>query len=458
VSDLICQLRSFSLFFKLKKGLDIPLKGRPDERIEVASDMQTVAVLGADYIGLKPTMRVQVGDQVKAGTPLFEDKKNPGVIVTSPAAGSVRAINRGSKRALLSVEIDVDGYESESFPATLESDLSSLSEQDVRDALQKSGQWVSFRTRPYGKVPTINSSANSIFVNAMDTNPLAVDPQFIIKQHAAEFANGLVVLNQFKVPVYVCKANNAKLPNLSANTNVVNFAGPHPAGLSSTHVHCVDPVNANKVAWTLDYQDVIAIGNLFVNGQVYTRRYIALGGPLVTSPRVLDSRLGVCVSALVAGKTTEGTARIISGSVLNGHTAYGTVDFLGRYNNQITVIEEHTDREFMGYLSPGVRKFSALRVFVSGFFKPKSYHITTSQYGSPRAIVPVGAFEKVVPLDILPTPLIKSLLVNDVDEAQKLGCLELVEEDLSLCSFVDPGKHDFAPLLRATLTQIEKEG
>ena len=447
------------MFFKLKKGLDIPLKGRPDERIEVASMMKTVAVLGADYIGLKPTMRVQVGDRVKVGTALFEDKKNPGVIVTSPAEGSIRAINRGSKRTLLSIEIDVQGYESESFPATTESDLSELSEQQVRETLQSSGQWVSFRTRPFGKVPGIDSNANSIFVNTMDTNPLAVDPQFIVRQHPAEFANGLAVLNRFGVPVYVCQAKNAKLPNLSsANVNVVEFSGPHPAGLSSTHVHCIDPVNAHKVAWTVDYQDVIAIGNLFVNGQVYTRRYVAMGGPLVTSPRVFDSRLGVCVSALVAGKTTDGIARLISGSVLSGHTAYGTVDFLGRYNNQITVIEEHGEREFMGYLSPGLRKFSALRVFVSGFFKPRSYHITTSQYGSPRAIVPVGAFEKVVPLDILPTPLIKSLLVNDVDEAQKLGCLELVEEDLSLCSFVDPGKHDFAPLLRAALTQIEKEG
>ena len=447
------------MFFRLKKGLDIPLKGSPDERVEVAAEITTVAVLGADYLGLKPTMRLQVGDRVKAGTALFEDKKNPGVVITAPAAGSISAINRGSKRALLSVEIDVDGDESESFPATAESDLNSLSEQEVRKTLQSSGHWVCFRARPFGKVPAIESNANSIFVNAMDTNPLALDPPFIINQHVAEFTNGLAVLERFGVPVYVCKAKNATLPNLTiAGATVAEFSGPHPAGLSSTHVHCIDPVNNEKVAWTIGYQDVIAIGNLFVNGRIHTRRYVALGGPLVTSPRILETRLGVCVSALVAGKTTEGTARLISGSVLNGHTAHGMVDFLGRYDNQITVIEEHGAREFMGYLNPGVRKFSALRVFISGFFKPKSYNITTSQYGSPRAIVPVGAFEKVVPLDILPTPLIKSLLIEDVDEAQKLGCLELVEEDLALCTFVDPGKHDFAPVLRAALTQIEKEG
>jgi len=444
------------LFFKIKKGLDIPLKGRPDERIDVANPVKQVAVLGSDYIGLKPTMLVKEGDSVKAGSALFEDKKNKGVIVTAPAAGTVSAINRGAKRALISVVIDVEGDESEAFESE---DLSTLSQESLRELLIKSGLWVSMRARPYGKVPGIDTTPNSIFVNAMDTNPLAVDPTIIINERASDFAMGVSALAKFDVPVYVCQADGAQLPELtSAKTTIAKFAGKHPAGLPSTHVHNIDPVNGSKVVWTLGYQDVIAIGALLNTGKLDTTRYVAVAGPLVNSPRVLASNVGANISELIEGRTAEGSKRVISGSVLNGHTAAGPTDFLGRYDNQVSVIEEHETREFMGWIAPGLNKFSALNVLFSSILKPKAFKINTSQNGSPRAIVPVGVFEKVMPLDILPTPLIRSLLVKDTDSAQQLGCLELVEEDLALCTFVDPSKHDFGPVLRSTLTQIEVEG
>lgn len=444
------------MFFKIKKGLDIPLKGRPDERIDVVSPVSKVAVLGSDYIGLKPTMLVKEGDAVKAGTPLFEDKKNRGVIVTSPTSGTVAAINRGAKRALVSVVIDVKGDDSESFSFE---DLASISAEQVRELLIKSGLWVSMRTRPYGKVPTVDATPNSIFVNAMDSNPLAVDPTIIINERASDFATGVSVLAKFGVPVYVCQADGAQLPDLNASgVQIARFAGKHPAGLSSTHVHHIDPVDASKSVWTLGYQDVIAIGSLAQTGRIDTTRYVAVAGPLVNSPRVLAARLGANISELIDGRTAGGNKRVISGSVLNGHIASQVTDYLGRYDNQVSVIEEPGEREFMGWIAPGLTKFSAINVFISSIFKPKAFNITTSQYGSPRAIVPIGVFEKVMPLDILPTPLIKSLLVKDTDAAQQLGCLELVEEDLALCSFVDPSKHDFGPVLRSTLTQIEVEG
>jgi Na+-transporting NADH:ubiquinone oxidoreductase subunit A len=444
------------LFFKIKKGLDIPLKGRPDERIDIVNPVNKAAVLGSDYIGLKPTMLVKEGDSVKAGTPLFEDKKNPGVVVTSPASGTVSAINRGAKRALISVVIDVEGDKSEVFAVE---DLASISADQVRQLLIKSGLWVSMRARPYGKVPAVDATPNSIFVNAMDTNPLAVDPTVIINERAGDFATGVNVLAKFDVPVYVCQADGAQLPDFNdSNVQVAKFAGKHPAGLSSTHVHNIDPVNGSKSVWTLGYQDVMAIGSLAKTGKLDTTRFVAVAGPLVNSPRVLASKLGANISELIEGRTSEGNKRIISGSVLNGHTAAGATDYLGRYDNQISVIDEPTDREFMGWIAPGLKKFSAINVLLSSVFKPKAFNITTSQNGSPRAIVPIGVFEKVMPLDILPTPLIKSLLVKDTDASQQLGCLELVEEDLALCSFVDPGKHDFGPLLRSTLTQIEVEG
>lgn len=447
------------MLYKIKKGLDIPLRGRPDERIDVAAQSEFVAVLGSDYVGLKPTMLVKQGDSVNVGSPLFEDKKNPGVIVTSPANGTVAEINRGAKRALISVVIKVEGDAAEQFISQDDIENAKFSAEQVRDGLQKSGLWVSFRARPYGKVPAIDSVASSIFVNAMDTNPLAVDPAFIINQSANEFASGINILSKFGVPVYVCQAPDAKLPDLiAANVKVAKFAGPHPAGLSSTHVHCIDPVNANKSVWTIGYQDVIAIGKLFTSGQLDVSRHIALAGPLFNSPRVFATRLGASVEGLIEGRTVEGSKRIISGSVLNGHEAAGETAYLGRYDNQVSVIEEQEDREFMGWIAPGLTKFSALNVFVSSLFKPRAFNISTSQYGSPRAIVPIGVYEKVMPLDILPTPLIKSILVQDTDSAQQLGCLELVEEDLALLSFVDPGKHDFGPVLRSTLMQIEKEG
>jgi len=444
------------LFFKIKKGLDIPLKGRPDERIDVANPVKKAAVLGSDYVGLKPTMLIKEGDSVKVGSPLFEDKKNPGVIVTAPIAGTVSAVNRGAKRALISVVIEAQGDEAELFESE---DLATISADQVRELLIKSGLWVAMRTRPYGKVPTVDAVPNSIFINAMDTNPLAVDPTIVVTERAADFAMGVSVLAKLGVPVYVCQADGAQLPDLNGNNvKVAKFAGKHPAGLSSTHVHNIDPVDGSKSVWTIGYQDVIAIGALANTGKLDTTRYVAVAGPLVNSPRVLVSNLGANISDLIEGRTAEGKKRVISGSVLNGHIATDTSDYLGRYDNQVSVIEEHDDREFMGWIAPGLSKFSAINVFLSSIIRPKAFNITTSQYGSPRAIVPIGVFEKVMPLDILPTPLIKSLLVKDTDAAQQLGCLELVEEDLALCSFVDPGKHDFGPVLRSTLTQIEVEG
>ena len=198
------------MFFKIKKGLEIPLRGRPDERIDAANDVSSVAVLGSDYVGLKPTMLVKEGDAVKEGTPLFEDKKNPGVIITSPASGTVSAINRGAKRALISVVIDIEGESAEDF--SIDTEIASLNEQQIRETLQKAGLWVSLRTRPYDKVPAVDATANSIFVNAMDTNPLAVDPTVIINEFSSEFATGISILSKFDIPVYVCQAPGTKLP------------------------------------------------------------------------------------------------------------------------------------------------------------------------------------------------------------------------------------------------------
>ena len=258
----------------------------------------------------------------------------------------------------------------------------------------------------------------------------------------------------------MCQSEKAPIANSSAkNIETHSFSGPHPAGLASTHIHFLAPVNAHKTVWQINYQDVIAIGKLFTTGHIWVERIISLAGPLVNKPRLVRTRLGANTEDLVRGEIQNVQSRIISGSVLHGHTATNWAAYLGRFHNQISVIAEATEREFFGWIKPvGKNKFSALNVFISKILGAKQLNLTTSQNGSPRAMVPVGTFERVMPLDILPTQLLRALIVHDTDSAQALGALELDEEDLALCSFVCSGKFDYGPVLRSNLTQIEKEG
>lgn len=446
------------MVFNLSKGLDLPILGAPDQRIDEGRPVTKVAILGNDYIGLKPTMLVKVGDQVKQGQAIFEDKKTPGMRVTAPAAGSVLEVNRGDKRALLSVVIEKKGKARMKFESYESSELTSIDESKLRDNLIKSGLWASFRTRPFNKIPQIESKVDGIFVNAMDTNPLAADPQLVISGEKEAFKQGLDVLTSFGVPVHLCKAVDADIPS-SQGVKVSEFSGPHPAGNSSTHIHYIMPVNAKRTVWTINYQDVIAVGKLFVTGYLDATRVIALGGPNVRSPRLINTELGADINELVSDSLQEGENRVISGSILNGTVAEGVQAYLGRYDNQISVIDEDRERRFMGWIVPGSDRFSKMNIYVSSLFgRNKKFNLTSSQNGSPRPIVPIGVYEKVMPLDILPTPLLKAIIVKDTDTVQQLGGLELAEEDLALCTYVDPGKHDFGPVLRENLTQIELEG
>ena len=447
------------MHFSIKKGLDLPISGKPEQTIYDANPVNSVAVLGNEFIGMKPTMLVEEGQQVKLGQALFSDKRNPGVHFTSPGAGTIKAINRGAKRVLQSIIIELAGNDEITFDKYEPNTLANLDRDSVKKNLLESGLWVAFRTRPYSKSPEPESTPNSIFVTATDTNPLAADPNLIINEYAEDFVNGLTVLSQLTDgKVFVCAAD-ATLPSSSqANVETHTFSGPHPAGLASTHIHLLDPVSASKTVWQINYQDVIAIGKLFTTGQLWVERVISLAGTLVNKPRLIRTRLGANTGDLVQGEVQNVQSRVISGSVLHGHTANNWAAFLGRFHTQISVIAEGNEREFFGWIKPGSKKFSALNVFVSKLLGNKLFDLTTSQNGSPRAMVPVGAFELVMPLDILPTQLLRALIVKDTDAAQALGCLELDEEDLSLCSFVCSGKFDYGPALRTNLTQIEKEG
>ncbi|MGR8932132.1 MAG: Na(+)-translocating NADH-quinone reductase subunit A [Gammaproteobacteria bacterium] len=447
--------------FTIKKGLDLPISGGPEQKITDGNSVKSVAVLGGDFVGLKPKMMVAEGDKVKLGQVLFSDKQNPGVNFTAPGAGVVKAINRGDRRTLLSVVIELKGKDQETFASYKEADLAGLSAEQVKENLLASGLWTSFVTRPYGKVPAVDIEPSSIFVTAIDTRPLAADPSVIIKERASDFANGLTVISKLTSgKTYLCKATGADVAS-SAATQVAEFSGPHPAGLPSTHIHFVDPVNANKVVWHIDYQSVMAIGALFTTGHLNVERVVSLAGPTVKKPRLVRARVGANLDDLVAGELQDDVeTRVISGSVLYGHQASGPMAFLGANCLQVSVLKEGRDREFFGWIVPGKNKYSAMNVYVSSRDREsgRRFPLTTDKNGSNRAIVPVGVYESVMPMDILATPLLKAIVVGDTDQAQLLGCLELDEEDVSLFTFVDPGKHDFAPVLRANLIKIEKEG
>ncbi|NNL57429.1 MAG: Na(+)-translocating NADH-quinone reductase subunit A [Pseudomonadales bacterium] len=444
---------------KVKRGLDLPISGQPEQVIEQGSATRSVALIGFDYVGMKPTMEVAEGDRVALGQLLFTDKKTPGVKYTAPGAGRVAAINRGEKRALQSVVIELEGDDQMRFDSLSAVELASLDNDSARQRLVDSGLWTAFRTRPFSKVPSPAISAAAIFVTAIDTNPLAADPAVIIAEQPQQFINGLKVLQQLGAgTVYCCVADGADIDTGDSGARLERFAGPHPAGLAGTHIHNLDPVSAHKFALTINYQDVIAIGILFTEGRIATERVVALGGPCVEKPRLLRTRLGANTDELTAGEHSGGDIRVLSGSVFNGRKARGAYAFLGRYHQQVTVLTEGRDREFMHYMRAGVNKHSVTRTFISALNRKRLLPFSTSTNGSDRAMVPIGNFETVMPLDILPTQLLRSLIVGDTTTAQALGCLELDEEDLALCTYVCSGKYEYGPILRDNLTRIEKEG
>ncbi|MBU2645715.1 Na(+)-translocating NADH-quinone reductase subunit A [bacterium] len=444
----------------IKKGLDLPIVGAPEQVIDEGNPVTSVAVIGTDYNGMKPTMKINEGDTVKLGQILFEDKKTPGVLFTAPGAGKIKAIHRGAKRMLQSVVIELSGDDEETFDMYSEQELADLSRDQVVKNLVRSGLWTAIRTRPYSKVPSPESTPKAVFVTAMDTNPLSANPGVILDRQRGAFTNGLKLIAKLTDgKTYLCKAADANIPGSESKDVITEeFGGVHPAGLAGTHIHFLEPVGGHKTVWYLNYQDVIAIGKLFTTGRLFVERVISLAGPQVKKPRLIRTRIGANIGDLVDGELSSLDNRVISGSVFAGRKAGEAFDFLGRYHLQVSVLEEGRKREFLGWLSPGMKKFSLKNVFLAKLFPRKKFAFTTSEEGNKRAMVPIGMYEKVMPLDIQPTFLLRSLIVRDTEKAQALGCLELDEEDLGLCTFVCPGKYDYGSILRDNLTRIEKDG
>lgn len=449
------------MYVRVRQGLNIPIAGEPEQRIHDAAPVGWVGLAVRDFHGLRPRLLAEVGGRVVLGQPLLVDKNNSDVMFTSPGCGEVVAIHRGDRRALQSIVVRLEGDEEETFGAHGPESLATLDRDAVREVLLRSGAWTSLRTRPFGKVPQADAFPRSIFVTAIDTNPLCADPRVVLAERAEEFRDGLAVISRLTDgDVHVCQAPGPSLllPPIERVKHAV-FEGPHPAGLVGTHIHFLDPVSESKSVWYLHYQDVIAIGALFQTGRIHTERVIALGGPLARRPRLLRTRAGASTQDLLDGEVEPVPCRVISGSILGGRRAAGRARYLGPRDLQLSVLQEDSARHFLDWLAPGFGKYSAIRAFAAALRRRSHrFPLTTSQQGSPRAMVPIGNFERVMPLDILPVPLLKALIVEDTESAKALGCLELEEEDLALCSFVCCSKYEYGAFLRKALTLIEKNG
>ena len=455
----------------IKKGLDLPIAGKPSQEIADGASVTKVALLGHDYPTMKPRMNVKVGDQVKRGQPLFEDRKAEGIHFTAPAAGEVIAIHRGEKRLFQSLVIALNENEKAgnalaedqiAFEHLAAAQSGSPSNESVRALLSETGLWTAIRVRPHGRVPSIGDPCHAVFVTATDTNPLAPSVSQIVAGQEEHLKAGLKAIQTLTDgSTYLCVGTDWSVDVSDVTgVSVESFSGPHPAGLVGTHIHMLHPVNREHHVFHIGVQDVIALGELLNTGILNMKRVISLGGPVVKSPRLLRTRVGACISELTAGELQDSAdARVISGSILFGHqVTEEAMDYLNRFDQQVSVLAEDRERVFLGWLGPGLKHFSTIGAYASKWLPKKEYALTTSTNGSHRAMVPIGMYERLMPLDVMPTFLLRSLLMNDLENAEKLGCLELHEEDLGLCSFVSPGKEDYGTALRRVLTNIWQEG
>ena len=439
---------------KLKQGLDIRLKGKSETVYGQASLPELYAIKPTDFFGLKPKMAVKEGDKVKAGDVLFFDKQQPDVKFVSPVSGEVSAIVRGDRRAILRVVVKAEG---EQAPAEVgKMDAGSATRQQVVEKLLSTGAWTYLRQRPYNVVADPTRTPKAIFVSTFDTAPLAPDYNFVILGNEAAFQAGIDALSKI-APVTVANHGigcNKAFANVKG-ARVVSFSGAHPAGCVGVQINHVDPINAGETVLTIGVQEVVAIGKIFSDGKHDFGRVAVLVGSEVQKPAYYRTILGAQVSPIVKAANSD-NVRIISGNVLTG-TAIKADDFLGFYDAQITVIPEGNEAEFLGWITPGLNKFSLSRTFFSWLTGKKEYALDTNTHGEPRAIVVSGEMESVFPMDIYPEHLIKAILAKNIDKMIELGIFEVVEEDMALCEFVSTSKLPVQRILRNGLSLMMQE-
>jgi len=445
--------------FHLARGLDLRIAGAPDMgTIEDAPPVRSVALLGADAPGVRPDLRVDPGDRVRLGQTLWVDRRRPELRFTAPGAGRVRAVERGAQRRLEAVVIDLEGDETEGFDPVAPAEVAGLPGPRLRALMLASGLWTTLRARPFSRIPDPDETPRAIFVTAMESEPLAPPAEPIIDAQRDAFALGVTALTRLTAgPIHVCTRPGAAapVPDLESVT-VTTFEGPHPAGLPGTHIHLLGPGIAGSAAWHLGYPEVIALGQLLVTGRLPTERVVSLAGPAVARPRLVRTRVGANTDDLLRGGLRDERCRVLSGSVLSGRQAMGWGAHLGRLHRQVSALTEDDAPAGFGWLAPR-RGGRARRVLGSLRRRTRAGgDDTTSLHGRRGPFFPLERLERVVPLDLWLAPLLRALLVGDVEAAEELGALELSEEDLALVTYLCPGKLEYGALLRSALDEIQK--
>jgi len=451
-----------STFIKLKKGFDIKLVGEAEKKIADTPQPETFAVKPTDFIGIeRPKPLVDEGDNVKAGTPVLYDKRQEKVMYTAPVSGEIVEIKRGAKRKLLEIKILADKeVEYEEFKKFSISEIESMSKEDAIELITKSGVWPNILQRPYGVVADPESEPKSIFISGFDSHPLAPDYNFLLKGEDDHFQTGLTILKKFTSgQIHLNINSQLEVPQMFSHAKGVElnkFSGPHPCGCVGVQIHHIDPINKGDIIWTINPYGVIQLGRLLTQGKYDASRLVALTGSEVKDPQYYKTYTGASISRMIENNLSDKRVRYVSGNVLTGERIESD-GYIGYYDHQVTVIPEGDEYEFLGWILPTSEKLSFHRAFglLSFLNQGKKRVLNTNTRGEKRAFVQTGVFEKVLPMDILPTHLLKAIMAEDYDEMEELGIYEVVEEDMALCEFVDVSKHDVQSILRKGLNLLK---
>ncbi|MDA3905314.1 MAG: Na(+)-translocating NADH-quinone reductase subunit A [Bacteroidales bacterium] len=446
-----------SEIIKIKKGLMIKLQGESNRTVSELNSLK-YALKPTDFIGVFPKLNVKEGDKVKAGSPVFFDKYRDNIQFTSPVSGTVSEIKRGAKRVLLEIRIEADS--TNDFVDFGAANPANIDGEAITEKLLQSGLWSCIRQRPYSVIADPTQSPKAIFISGFDNAPLAVDYDYVLHNKGEVFQTGLDALAKLtKGKLHLnLHANDTQTKVLlnSKNVEINLFKGKHPASLVGTQIAAIDPINKDEVVWTVNVQDVLTIGNLFLKGKYDTEKIISFGGSEVLKPHYYRAKAGVSIQDMVSNNVAKGNLRYISGNALTG-TQIESTGYLGFYDNQISVIPEGDHSQFIGWIMPNLGKFSFYRSLFSWLMPKKSYRLDTNLNGGARAFVMTGQFEKVFPFDIYPMQLIKAIMSRDIDAMENLGIYEVAAEDFALIEFISTSKIDIQSVVAEGLEFLRKE-